>query len=33
MFSKQTLVAVALSVAVIAIISRVPAASKIVFGS
>lgn len=33
MFSKQTLVTVALSVAVIAIIARIPAASKLVLGA
>jgi hypothetical protein len=33
MFSKQTLVTVALALVAVAIVSRVPAASKIVFGS
>lgn len=33
MFSKQTLVTVALAVAVMAVIARIPVASKLVYGA
>lgn len=33
MFTKTTLITVALAVVAVAIVSRIPAASKVVFGS